>query len=167
MTSSTTSCCFTKSYGSYLKGTGSLIIMENISGDAKLFLNGSSNTIEEMENNKNGKKIVSTQRPTKRSKIENEAKTEEVVVREEREEEEEEEEEEEVTWYEKFGTNRLRYFTPNEILKLLGFPSGYVFHESISLKKSYALLGNSLHVGTVARLLHVLFLNEEAYLSLP
>ena len=60
--------------------------MENISGDAKLFLNGSSNTIEEMENNKNGKKIVSTQRPTKRSKIENEAKTEEVVVGEEREE---------------------------------------------------------------------------------
>jgi tRNA (cytosine38-C5)-methyltransferase len=81
----------------------------------------------------------------------------------EQEQEQEEEQEEEEAWYEKFGDDRLRYFTTDEISRLLGFPSSHVFHESVPLKKRYALLGNSLHVGTVARLLHVLFSEENNF----
>ena len=63
-------------------------------------------------------------------------------------------------WHVKFGEDRLRYFTPNEILKLLGFPTNFFFPSSVPLKKRYALLGNSLHVGTVARLLHILLSDD-------
>jgi tRNA (cytosine38-C5)-methyltransferase len=133
---STTSCCFTKSYGSYLKGTGSLVVMEKEPGDSLSLLGGSSNTIEEM---KTVRDREASDRPTKRSK------TEVKLVKEPSE-----------AWHVKFGNDRLRYFTPTEIARLLGFPSSHTFHESVSLKKKYALLGNSLHVGTVARLLHIL-----------
>ena len=144
--SSTTSCCFTKSYGTYLKGTGSLVVMEKELGDSISLLGGSSNTIEEMnrkkmtESNGSEGESGSEQRPIKRVKTELSTPEE--------------------PWHIKFGTDRVRYFTPKEISKLLGFPSTHVFHESVSLKKKYALLGNSLHVGTVARLLHVLLSDE-------
>ncbi|XP_048467028.1 tRNA (cytosine(38)-C(5))-methyltransferase isoform X1 [Rhincodon typus] len=41
---------------------------------------------------------------------------------------------------------KLRYFTPREIANLHGFPPEFSFPETISLRQSYRLLGNSLNI---------------------
>jgi len=46
-----------------------------------------------------------------------------------------------------------RFFTPEEILRLLGFPSPWQWPPTLPLRRRYAMAGNSLHVGTVARVL--------------
>jgi len=46
-----------------------------------------------------------------------------------------------------------RYFTPDEILATLGFPKSFHWPESLSLRRRYAMVGNSVHVPTVARLI--------------
>ncbi|XP_077978631.1 tRNA (cytosine(38)-C(5))-methyltransferase-like [Glandiceps talaboti] len=48
---------------------------------------------------------------------------------------------------------QLRYFTPREVASLMSFPHHFNFPESTSLKQRYRLLGNSLNVHVVARLL--------------
>ena len=60
------------------------------------------------------------------------------------------------SWYGPF-VNKLRYFSPNEIASLLGFPSTFEFPTGVSLKKQYALVGNSLHVSLVTELLKLFF----------
>ena len=52
---------------------------------------------------------------------------------------------------------RARYFSPREISNLHGFPADFCFPESISRKKRYELLGNSLSVQVVSRMLGFLF----------
>ncbi|CAG8606434.1 7776_t:CDS:2 [Paraglomus brasilianum] len=47
----------------------------------------------------------------------------------------------------------LRYFTPSEISAILGFPRDFSFPEHISLKQRYRLLGNSISVEVVKRLI--------------
>ncbi|XP_068437837.1 tRNA (cytosine(38)-C(5))-methyltransferase isoform X2 [Clinocottus analis] len=51
---------------------------------------------------------------------------------------------------------KLRYFTPREVANLMGFPQSFSFPEQVSTKQRYRVLGNSLHVGVVARLLQLL-----------
>ncbi|XP_048866479.1 tRNA (cytosine(38)-C(5))-methyltransferase [Brienomyrus brachyistius] len=51
---------------------------------------------------------------------------------------------------------KLRYFTPREIANLMGFPSYFDFPEQSSLKQRYRLLGNSLNVHIVARLIKLM-----------
>ncbi|XP_022371568.1 tRNA (cytosine(38)-C(5))-methyltransferase isoform X2 [Enhydra lutris kenyoni] len=51
---------------------------------------------------------------------------------------------------------KLRYFTPKEIANLLGFPSEFGFPEKITVKQRYRLLGNSLNVHVVAKLIKIL-----------
>jgi site-specific DNA-cytosine methylase len=46
-----------------------------------------------------------------------------------------------------------RYFTPEEILAMLGFPQPFRWPQSLSLRRRYAMAGNSVHVPTVARLI--------------
>nr|SVE75271.1 EOG090X0A4V [Daphnia dolichocephala] len=53
-------------------------------------------------------------------------------------------------------TLQLRYFTPREIANLLGFPAQFSFPDTISLRARYRLLGNSLNVFVVSRLLKLL-----------
>ena len=55
---------------------------------------------------------------------------------------------------------RLRYLTPNELLRLFGFNQPlksthdlFVFPEEVSLRKQYELIGNSLSVDVVHHLL--------------
>ena len=50
-----------------------------------------------------------------------------------------------------------RFFSPREIANLHGFPSAFTFPPGLSRKKQYELLGNSLSVQVVARLLTWLF----------
>ncbi|XP_070784274.1 tRNA (cytosine(38)-C(5))-methyltransferase isoform X3 [Enoplosus armatus] len=51
---------------------------------------------------------------------------------------------------------KLRYFTPREVANLMGFPQSFCFPEQIPLKQQYRVLGNSLNVVVVARLLQLL-----------
>ncbi|KAJ8276924.1 hypothetical protein GJAV_G00069420 [Gymnothorax javanicus] len=48
---------------------------------------------------------------------------------------------------------RLRYFSPREIANLMGFPSDFSFPEKTTIKQRYRVLGNSLNVHVVARLI--------------
>lgn len=53
---------------------------------------------------------------------------------------------------------RLRHFSPTEIARLLGFPRGsFGFPEEASLLQRYRVLGNSLNVAVVARLMKIMF----------
>jgi len=49
---------------------------------------------------------------------------------------------------------KLRFFTPTEISRLLGFPASFSFPEETTRKQRYKTLGNSLNVTVVAILLH-------------
>ncbi|XP_007436975.2 tRNA (cytosine(38)-C(5))-methyltransferase isoform X1 [Python bivittatus] len=51
---------------------------------------------------------------------------------------------------------QLRYFTPREIANLHGFPPEFGFPENITIKQCYRLLGNSLNVYVVAKLISFL-----------
>ncbi|XP_068603923.1 tRNA (cytosine(38)-C(5))-methyltransferase isoform X4 [Brachionichthys hirsutus] len=51
---------------------------------------------------------------------------------------------------------QLRYFTPREVANIMGFPPSFNFPEQISTKQRYKVLGNSLNVTVVAKLLCLL-----------
>ncbi|XP_014012889.1 tRNA (cytosine(38)-C(5))-methyltransferase [Salmo salar] len=51
---------------------------------------------------------------------------------------------------------KLRYFSPREIANLMGFPKHFTIPKNISTKQQYRVLGNSLNVHVVARLIELL-----------
>jgi tRNA (cytosine38-C5)-methyltransferase len=55
---------------------------------------------------------------------------------------------------------RLRYFTPTEMLKIAGFSEKYTFPNSTSRAAAYRLIGNSVNVTVVTRLLAWLLRDE-------
>ncbi|KAK2859318.1 hypothetical protein Q5P01_003938 [Channa striata] len=57
---------------------------------------------------------------------------------------------------ERLSKLKLRYFTPREVANLMGFPQSFSFPEQIPIKQQYKVLGNSLNVMVVARLLQLL-----------
>lgn len=48
---------------------------------------------------------------------------------------------------------RLRFFTPKEVSRLMCFPENFVFPEEITLRQKYKLLGNSINVFVVSKLI--------------
>ncbi|NXJ97613.1 TRDMT methyltransferase, partial [Corythaixoides concolor] len=56
----------------------------------------------------------------------------------------------------KLSTLKLRYFTPREIANLHGFPPEFGFPDEVTIKQCYRLLGNSLNVHVVAKLISIL-----------
>ncbi|NXK03599.1 TRDMT methyltransferase, partial [Herpetotheres cachinnans] len=56
----------------------------------------------------------------------------------------------------KLSTLKLRYFTPREIANLHGFPLEFGFPDKVTIKQRYRLLGNSLNVHVVAKLISIL-----------
>ncbi|NXJ80108.1 TRDMT methyltransferase, partial [Trogon melanurus] len=56
----------------------------------------------------------------------------------------------------KLSTLKLRYFTPREIANLHGFPPEFGFPDKVTIKQCYRLLGNSLNVHVVAKLISLL-----------
>ncbi|KFW71748.1 tRNA (cytosine(38)-C(5))-methyltransferase, partial [Pygoscelis adeliae] len=56
----------------------------------------------------------------------------------------------------KLSTLKLRYFTPREIANLHGFPLEFGFPDKVTIKQCYRLLGNSLNVHVVAKLISIL-----------
>ncbi|CAJ1082538.1 tRNA (cytosine(38)-C(5))-methyltransferase [Xyrichtys novacula] len=51
---------------------------------------------------------------------------------------------------------KLRYFTPREVANLMGFPQSFSFPKHIATKQQYRVLGNSLNIVVVARLLQLM-----------
>ncbi|XP_072234998.1 tRNA (cytosine(38)-C(5))-methyltransferase [Leuresthes tenuis] len=51
---------------------------------------------------------------------------------------------------------KLRYFSPREVANLMGFPQHFSFPENISTIQQYRVLGNSLNVLVVTKLLQLL-----------
>nr|XP_034985863.1 tRNA (cytosine(38)-C(5))-methyltransferase isoform X1 [Zootoca vivipara] len=100
------STCFTKGYGHYIEGTGSVL-----------------QTAEEIQ-------LESVFKPFEGLS-----------------------EDEKLT---KLLTLKLRYFTPREIANLQGFPPEFGFPDKVTTKQRYRLLGNSLNVQVVAKLISIL-----------
>ncbi|CAG8569889.1 10802_t:CDS:2, partial [Scutellospora calospora] len=48
---------------------------------------------------------------------------------------------------------KLRYFTEQEISKIMGFPEEFLFPDKITLKQRYRVLGNSINVKVVSELI--------------
>lgn len=51
---------------------------------------------------------------------------------------------------------KLRFFTPREISRLMSFPAEFNFPDSITTKQRYQLLGNSINVAVVGKLITLL-----------
>ncbi|KRX57619.1 tRNA (cytosine-5-)-methyltransferase, partial [Trichinella sp. T9] len=54
------------------------------------------------------------------------------------------------------GTEKLRFFTPSEIQRLMGFPETFVFPENINIRQRYQLLGSSVNVFVVSKLIQAI-----------
>ncbi|XP_075275558.1 tRNA (cytosine(38)-C(5))-methyltransferase isoform X2 [Opisthocomus hoazin] len=100
------STCFTKGYGHYVEGTGSVL---QTAVDVQL-----ESVFKHMEELPEEEKLM------------------------------------------KLSTLKLRYFTPREIANLHGFPQEFGFPDKVTIKQCYRLLGNSLNVHVVARLISIL-----------
>jgi len=59
----------------------------------------------------------------------------------------------------------IRFFSPKEILNLLGFPANYKYPSDMDLKHCYKAAGNSIAVTVATELLRVLLINEAGSLS--
>lgn len=55
----------------------------------------------------------------------------------------------------------LRYFTPREVSRLMCFPEEFKFPEHITCKQRYRLLGNSINVYVVSRLIFLLYTEKK------
>ncbi|KAL6488687.1 hypothetical protein MHYP_G00024280 [Metynnis hypsauchen] len=100
------SVCFTKGYGHYVEGTGSVL---------------QSCTDVELESVFKSLEVLSEEEKLKQ-----------------------------------LSRLKLRYFTPREIANLMGFPSHFTFPPRISVKQQYRVLGNSLNVHVVAKLINLM-----------
>lgn len=56
----------------------------------------------------------------------------------------------------KLKTLKLRYFTPAEVAKLMSFPDTFTFPQETTNKQRYRVLGNSINVAVVAKLIEIL-----------
>jgi tRNA (cytosine38-C5)-methyltransferase len=54
---------------------------------------------------------------------------------------------------------QLRFFSPREISRLMGFGDKLLFPSDMTLTQKYRCLGNSINVDVVAFLLNILFAN--------
>lgn len=54
-------------------------------------------------------------------------------------------------------TLKLRYYTPAEVAKLMSFPDSFTFPAKATNKQRYRVLGNSINVAVVARLIEILY----------
>ena len=108
---STHSCCFTKAYGNYALGTGS--VLQTAGGEVEL--------------EKAFQDFAALQKTG-----------------------------EEGLAVERLQSVKLRYFTPREVASLMSFPPSFSFPPSLSRAQRYKVMGNSLNVAVVSRLLRYL-----------
>ncbi|CAH1390917.1 unnamed protein product [Nezara viridula] len=55
---------------------------------------------------------------------------------------------------------QLRFFTPKEVSRLMCFPENFLFPEEITLRQKYKLLGNSINVFVVSKLINLMTINS-------
>lgn len=53
----------------------------------------------------------------------------------------------------------LRYFTPNEVARLMSFPTTFSFPNDTTNRQKYRVLGNSINVAVVGRLINLLVMD--------
>lgn len=56
----------------------------------------------------------------------------------------------------KLKSLKMRYFTPQEVAKLMSFPSEFTFPDETTAKQRYRVLGNSINVAIVGKLIEFL-----------
>ncbi len=156
--SSSTSACFTKAYSRFIRGTGSIIGLgkrskrlsaecclseESERGDMKRSRFGDSDTAAGQGgmSEKHGGEMVDeagcTYTPAPDTVHESDVKMNGSR-------------EFDPNWMDKMDWEQYRYFAPSEMLRLFGFPIEFTFPETISRKKRYELIGNSLNVHVAA-----------------
>jgi len=142
--------CFTKSYGRYTKGSGSVVATANLHLLEKIPSlkaqaahmgvldreGGTAITLDEARLNgaSGGSQATSPDAPSSKQSdgLSQQTPTELLQV---------------------LRSLQLRAFTPGEAATLHGFPRGFRFPKDVTLKQRYALVGNSLSVDVVAKLL--------------
>lgn len=107
------SCCFTKAYGHYAEGTGSVYCPYSNDVIKETYLTASKYDRESLE----ALQILETL--------------------------------------------KLRYFTAREICRLMCFPEDFTFPDHITRKQQYRLLGNSINVYVVSRLIYLLHAEKQ------
>jgi site-specific DNA-cytosine methylase len=160
----THTACFTKAYSRYARGTGSVLstadwvpstTTDSTEKDDVVSVSVSISISESADDV-----------PSKRPRIEDHGEAtggDEVTLGNNNDEEGGVREVKKCLSSEQINTLRLRYFSPNELLRLFGFPlrSGYSFPNHVSNKKAYELIGNSLNVEVAARLIRFLMDNTK------
>lgn len=143
------SCCFTKTYGQYLKNSGSVVTLADSARVADLFARfplllprsetrarpqqgGEKAAAEELGEAGDGTARPSLAEPADKAQLRAQVA-------------------------EALAPLRSRFFAPREIANLHGFPASFCFPAETSLKQRHAMLGNSLSVDVVSHLLVYLF----------
>jgi tRNA (cytosine38-C5)-methyltransferase len=148
--------CFTKGYGRYIKGTGSILQFLPSSADRETDLPPAEHlqqTASEDETpNMKRQKLEDAEAPQTASAPEDLVTTPQTL---------------------ETLIGKLRYFTPEELLRLFGFDSPplssgsptvggfFPIDEKLTLRKKYELIGNSLNVTVASRLLQLLLGSKE------
>ncbi|KOC59038.1 tRNA (cytosine(38)-C(5))-methyltransferase [Habropoda laboriosa] len=107
------SCCFTKAYGHYIEGTGSVYCPYSEEVIKEAFLEASKYDKQSLKVSDILEKL------------------------------------------------KLRYFTPKEVCRLMCFPEEFTFPEHVTCKQKYRLLGNSINVHVVSRLIFLLYTEKK------
>ncbi|XP_034180360.1 tRNA (cytosine(38)-C(5))-methyltransferase isoform X1 [Osmia lignaria lignaria] len=107
------SCCFTKAYGRYVEGTGSVYCPYSEEVIKETFLKAREYNCQSSEVAEILEKL------------------------------------------------KLRYFTPREVCRLMCFPEEFTFPETLTCKQKYRLLGNSINVHVVSRLISLLYTEQK------
>jgi tRNA (cytosine38-C5)-methyltransferase len=138
------SACFTKSYSRFARGTGSVLVEVDAAAGADAVSEGDTQQLEA---------YLVRPRPSTAtaavSSTEPEPALEPAATSSS---------EDRALWWERLqrGAPRpltIRYFTPQELLRLFGFPKSFRFPAALNKSKCYELIGNSVNVEVVARLL--------------
>ena len=131
------SCCFTKNYSRYIKGTGSLVCEGGGGGEGGGGEGGGGGAASGSSSSLDASAAsVSLPAPLLADPLDKSL--------------------------EALRPLRPRFFAPREIARIHGFPEEFEFPSTLSMKKRYELLGNSLSIQVVAALLRFLLSTSTA-----
>jgi hypothetical protein len=142
---STHSACFTKAYSRYVKGTGSVLLVAGELPVAQATAGVSDG--EKGAEGEEGEKH-STLHDAKRLRLDAGEGTRLEVL---------DGTNAGSSWSETCKSLQLRYFSPEELLHMFGFPQSFSYPVTVTRRKMYELIGNSLNVKVAGSLLKFLF----------
>jgi site-specific DNA-cytosine methylase len=148
---STHSACFTKAYSRYVKGTGSVLLVAGELPVAQAAAGVSDG--DEGGEGEEGEKH-STLHDAKRLRLDAEEGTRLEVL--------DDGTNAGSSWSETCKSLQLRYFSPEELLHMFGFPQSLSYPVTVTRRKMYELIGNSLNVKVAGSLLKFLFASSSS-----